>query len=95
LVIGGPNVGKTHFGGQLYGRLNSKKFTYKLNTDNRPDDLTIFEDVLDKLYRGKRAGHTETSANRSVVLNVTDDENNNIIFSFPDYGGEQIREIVN
>lgn len=94
LIAGGPNVGKTHFGGQLYGRLNSRRFEYKLAPNNRPIDLTIFEDVLNNLYEGKRAGHTEASANRTIEL-VTDDKNGNrVVFAFPDYAGEQINMIV-
>lgn len=94
LIIGGPNAGKTHFGGQLYGRLNSGLFNYKIATHNRPADLTIFQDVLDKLSEGKRASHTEASANRSIKLVVNDKNNDEITFAFPDYAGEQVRSIV-
>lgn len=94
LIIGGPNVGKTHFGGQLYGRLNSRLFKHKLSVSNRPSDLTIFEDVLTNLAEGKRAGHTESSANRSIELKVEDSDNNEIVFSFPDYAGEQVKMII-
>jgi len=94
LIIGGPNAGKTHFGGQLYGRLNSRQFEYKIASNNRPSDLTIFEDVLTKLAEGKRAGHTESSANRSIELKTDDSNGNSVIFSFPDYAGEQVKMIV-
>jgi adenylate kinase family enzyme len=94
LIIGGPNAGKTHFGGQLYGRLNSRKFKYKIDSNNRPNDLTIFQDVLDKLSEGRRAGHTEASANRSIELRIQDDQSNIITFGFPDYAGEQVRLMV-
>lgn len=94
LIVGGPNVGKTHFGGQLYGRLNSRKFSYKISPHNRPSDLTIFQDVIDKLAEGKRAGHTEASANRNIELKISDEYENNIVFSFPDYAGEQVKSIV-
>lgn len=94
LVIGGPNVGKTHFGGQLYGRLNSQQFTYKIDQDNRPEDLSIFREVLDKLCEGKSAARTEASANKSVNLKVKDDKDNEASFSFPDYAGEQINLIL-
>lgn len=94
LIIGGPNAGKTHFGGQLYGRLNSCQFKYKLAPNNRPSDLTIFEDVLAKLAEGKRAGHTESSANRTIQLKADDNEGNSVIFSFPDYAGEQVKMVV-
>ncbi len=94
LIIGGPNAGKTHFGGQLYGRLSSKQFEYQISPNNLPTDLTIFEEVLDRLAEGRRAGHTETSANRSIELKTEDKNCNSIIFSFPDYAGEQVNMIV-
>lgn len=94
LVIGGPNAGKTHFGGQLYGRLNSKLFKYKIAPDNRPADLTIFQEVIDKLSEGRRAGHTEASANRNIELKIEDNSGNQITFAFPDYAGEQVNFIV-
>jgi len=94
LIIGGPNAGKTHFGGQLYGRLNSRKFSYKIAPHNRPSDLTIFQDVIDKLAEGKRADHTEASANRNIELIIDDENGNKIVFAFPDYAGEQVKSIV-
>jgi len=94
LIIGGPNAGKTHFGGQLYGRLNSRQFKYKIALNNRPTDLTIFQDVLDKLAEGRRASHTEASANRTVELKIDDEDGNKIVFTFPDYAGEQVDMIV-
>jgi len=94
LIIGGPNSGKTHFGGQLYGRLSSRRFEYKISPNNRPTDLTIFEDVLNKLAEGKRAGHTEASANRNIELIAENNNGDNVVFSFPDYAGEQVKGIV-
>lgn len=94
LIIGGPNAGKTHFGGQLYGRLNSRLFNYKIDAQYRPSDLTIFQEVIDRLSEGRRAGHTEASANRNIELKVNDDSNTNFVFAFPDYAGEQINFII-
>jgi hypothetical protein len=94
LIIGGPNAGKTHFGGQLYYRLNSRKFSYKIAPHNRPSDLTIFQEVINNLASGKRAGHTESSANRSIELKIEDENGTNIVLAFPDYAGEQVRFIV-
>ncbi|MBN8568070.1 MAG: hypothetical protein J0M18_00445 [Ignavibacteria bacterium] len=94
LIIGGPNAGKTHFGGQLYGRLSSRLFNYKIAPNNRPDDLTIFQEVIDKLSEGRRAGHTEASANRSIELKIEDVVGNKIVFEFPDYAGEQVNYII-
>lgn len=94
LIIGGPNAGKTHFGGQLYGRLSSRLFNYKIAPNNRPSDLTIFQEVIDKLSEGRRAGHTEASANRSIELKIEDSSGNKILFTFPDYAGEQVNYII-
>ena len=94
LIIGGPNAGKTHFGGQLYGRLNSRKFSFKIAPHNRPSDLTIFQDVINKLAEGKRADHTATSANRNIELKIDDENGNKIVFAFPDYAGEQVNSII-
>lgn len=94
LIIGGPNTGKTHFGAQLYERINSRQFEFKIDPKNRPSDLSIFEDARNNLYDGKRAAHTEAGANRSIDLKITNEKNCEIIFTFPDYAGEQITSIV-
>jgi len=95
LIIGGPNTGKTHFGIQLYERINSRQFEFKIDPKNRPSDLSIFEDGLKNIYNGKRAAHTEAGANRSIELIITDEKNSEIKLAFPDYAGEQITSIVN
>ncbi|HPF10675.1 MAG TPA: hypothetical protein PLP62_04440 [Flavobacteriaceae bacterium] len=94
LIIGGPNTGKTHFGIQLYERINSRQFEFKIDPKNRPSDLSIFEEGLKNIYNGKRAAHTETGANRSIELIITDEKNSEIKLAFPDYAGEQITSIV-
>src|SRR3546814_16497858 len=92
LIIGGPNVGKTHFGGQLYGRLNARTERYKITSP--PDDLTIFQEVLDNLNEGKSSGHTHVTAHQTLELEIEDNEGVTSVFSFPDYGGEQVKIIV-
>ena len=94
LIIGGPNTGKTHFGAQLYERINSRQFKFKIDPKNRPSDLTIFEDARNNLYDGKRATHTEAGANGSIELKITNEKNSEVVFAFPDYAGEQITLIV-
>lgn len=93
LIIGGPNAGKTHFGGQLYGRLIARTEHYKILSP--PEDLTIFEEVLDSLNNGMSSGHTHVNAHKTLALEIEDNMGRKSIFSFPDYGGEQIRAIVN
>lgn len=93
LILGGPNVGKTHFGGQLYGRLTNKKGHYKLTSP--PENLIFFKEVLENLEQGKSASRTHVSSNEQLEIEVEDIDGKRIVFSFPDYGGEQIDEIVN
>lgn len=93
IIIGGPNAGKTHFGGQLYGRLQTKKSRYKITSP--PEDLTIFKEVLDNLNEGKSAGHTHANEHKTLELKLENSNGIGSTFSFPDYGGEQIKAIVN
>jgi len=93
LIIGGPNAGKTHFGGQLYGRLNARTEHYRITS--LPEDITIFQEVLDNLNEGRSSGHTNVNAHKTLELEIEDNNGSKSVFSFPDYGGEQIRAIVN
>lgn len=93
LIIGGPNAGKTHFGGQLYGRLSARTEHYRITSP--PDDLSIFHEVLDNLNEGKSSGHTHVTFHRTLELEIEDNAGIKSVFSFPDYGGEQVKAIVN
>jgi len=93
LIIGGPNVGKTHFGGQLYGRLQEREGTYKIVST--PDDMKLFEEVLQALAEGKSAGRTQSAVHADLVLEIEErGSGKQVFFSFPDYGGEQINEMI-
>ncbi|UUF12615.1 MULTISPECIES: hypothetical protein [Flavobacterium] len=93
LIIGGPNVGKTHFGGQLYGRLQTRESFYKIVSP--PENLNIFKEVLECLNDGKAADHTNVNSNETLELQIVDADGKNITFNFPDYGGEQVKAIFN
>ena len=92
LIIGGPNVGKTHFGGQLYGRLQTRESYYKIVSP--PENLNIFKEVLECLNDGKAADHTNVNSNETLELQIVDADGKHITFNFPDYGGEQVKAIV-
>jgi hypothetical protein len=92
LIIGGPDAGKTHFGGQLYGRLQTRAGLYKILTP--PANLTVFKEVLENLNDGRSAGHTNVGANEVLELELEDNTGIKTLLSFPDYGGEQINSIV-
>lgn len=92
LIIGGPNSGKTHFGGQLYLRFRSDECNYKISTP--PEDLTIFQEVVDCLSDGRSAAHTNVNSHKNISLEVIDSKGYVTSISFPDYGGEQVKQIV-
>lgn len=93
LIIGGPNAGKTHFGGQLYGRLQTRESFYKIVSP--PENLNIFKEVLECLNDGKASDRTNVNSNETLELQIVDAEGKHITFNFPDYGGEQVNAIVN
>lgn len=92
LIIGGPNSGKTHFGGQLYLRFRCDEYNYRISTP--PEDLTIFQEVVDCLYDGRSATHTNVDSHKNLSLEVVDSKGYVTSISFPDYGGEQVKQIV-
>jgi hypothetical protein len=92
LIIGGPNSGKTHFGGQLYLRFRSDECTYKIATP--PEDLTVFQEVVDCLSDGRSASRSNVELRKNLSLKIIDSKNVAVSVSFPDYGGEQIKQIV-
>jgi hypothetical protein len=89
LIIGLSKTGKTHFGGQLYGRLKNEKNSYKLR--RTPDDLSQFEDILQCLNEGKQGKHTDSKYNQAIVLPVLSSTGEHLDLVYPDYGGEQLK----
>jgi hypothetical protein len=93
LIIGGTKVGKTHYGGQLLRRLETKK--YPLRIVGAPSDLTPFQEVLDQLAQGRSAAHTPSGFYRESIWQVhRTDDNTHSELIWPDYAGEQIEDIV-
>ncbi|HYT22577.1 MAG TPA: hypothetical protein VEW05_20400, partial [Candidatus Polarisedimenticolia bacterium] len=93
LIIGGTKAGKTHYGGQLLRRLETKR--YPLRIVGAPSDRTPFQEVLDRLAQGRSAPHTPSGSYRESIWRVCrakDDANSELIW--PDYAGEQIENIV-
>lgn len=85
-------MGKTHFGGQLYGRLKSMAKAYKLL--DTPDDLSLFEEILESLNDGVLGAHTSSNKHETITLPIQTPSDETIQIIYPDYGGEQVRDIV-
>lgn len=94
MLIGDPNSGKTHFGGQLYGRLRRRPAALQLRREQgTPTDLTALAEVLRCLDDGRSADHTATETWAEITLPLVDAYGRAMDLRWPDYGGEQLREV--
>jgi hypothetical protein len=94
VLLGGPNSGKTHYAGQLYGRLQSGDSSLKLRKNKgAPDDLSPLKDVLECLEDGNAASHTRTDTWEEVKLPLIDRNGLEFDMHWPDYGGEQLKHV--
>ena len=92
LLIGESGVGKTHFGAQLLKRLMKGDGSLRMN--GAATNLEPFESALESLNEGKAAGHTATSTYVDSVWPIADASGRSADLVWPDYGGEQIKNIA-
>ena len=94
LVLGGPAAGKTHYAGQLLGRLRNDRRGILRVRVGKEGDLHQFEEVLACLEEGRSAGHTpgETWTGMKCQLQLRD--RNDIVLEWPEYAGERFASIV-
>lgn len=94
LLLGGPNSGKTHYTGQLYGRLRRRPGRLALREhDGTPSDLGPLDEVLKSLENGRAADHTSSKTWVEVQLPLVDQFGQMLDLKWPDYGGEQLLEM--
>lgn len=91
LLVGGHDTGKTHYGGQLLGRLQLDKGTLRLR--GTPESLVPFQNVLDCLAQGRAADHTPADTYEEVILPLATPAGP-VDVVWPDYGGEQVRQVL-
>ena len=89
LLIGGPSTGKTHYGAQLLGRLTSYQGEIQLR--DFPNSIAPFQEALHRLNQGLPASHTPQTTYHEVVLPVDIPGIGITNLVLPDYGGEQIK----
>lgn len=92
LVVGTSGTGKTHYAGQLYGRLYKRESSLKLAAT--PQDLSPFEEVLDRLGDGKTAAHTTSLVFHQIPMRISDESGETAVLTWSDYAGEQIKNIA-
>lgn len=92
LLIGESGAGKSHYGGQLLKRLMKEDGLIRM--DGAATNLEPFEAVMDRLDKGLLADHTTTAVYHESRWPVVDDEGGKANLIWPDYGGEQIKNII-
>ena len=93
LMIGESGVGKTHYGGQLLKRLMREDGSIGMN--GAATNLEPFEAVMARLDAGLLADHTSTAVYHESRWPIADHAGRQGNLIWPDYGGEQIMEIIN
>lgn len=92
LLVGESGVGKTHYGAQLLRRL--MKGDDLLRMDGAATNVEPFEAALESLNDGRAAGHTAMATYVDSVWPVVDAQGRRAELIWPDYGGEQIKTII-
>ena len=87
MILGGPNAGKTHYGGQLYGRLQRAQGRWQVA--GTPKDLSVFAEVLGRLDRGLAGDRTAFETHAELCCPIVRDDGLTVELRWPDYGGEQ------
>jgi hypothetical protein len=90
-LFGEYDVGKTHFGGQLLGRLNQEKGALRMV--GAPSTLEPFENVLASINSGRAAAHTPQNQYVESIWPLADADGRTVELVWPDYGGEQLSTI--
>ena len=91
LLLGESDVGKSHFGAQLLGRLNQEAGALRMV--GAAPTLQPFEAVVASLNRGLSAPHTSRDLYVESCWPVGDRDGNRMDLVWPDYGGEQLSTI--
>lgn len=92
LLIGESDVGKSHYGGQLLKRL--MKADGRIRMDGAASNLEPFQAVMDRLNAGVSADHTAMATYEESVWPIVDDKGRKAHLIWPDYGGEQVKNII-
>ena len=85
-------MGKSHYGGQLLKRLMREDG--QLRMDGAATNLEPFQAVMACLDAGLSADHTPTATYHESRWPIVDVEQQKADLVWPDYGGEQIKKII-
>lgn len=94
LVLGGSGAGKTHYAGQLLGRLrHDRQGKLKLKPGG-VEDLSKLEEVLSCLDEGRAAGHTPAETWTGVRCELEKKDGTSALLEWPEYAGERLFSII-
>ena len=91
-LFGESDNGKSHYGAQLLERIEAEKCGIKLRVAS--PDVSAFDEVRRRLGAGLLAEHTPSGVYRDVVLPVVDRAGRAMDLTWPDYAGEQVRQLI-
>ena len=91
-LLGESNVGKSHYGAQLLSRVEAERCELRLR--EAPSDLSAFEEVRDQLNAGRAGAHTPSGVYKESLWPVKDSNGNAVDLTWPDYAGEQVRQLI-
>ena len=94
LVLGGPDTGKTHFAGQLLGRMRHDRQGKLRIRPGGVEDLSTLEEILRCLEEGRAAGHTPAETWTGIRCELETDAGAEVLLEWPEYAGERLFEIV-
>ena len=94
LVLGGSGTGKTHYAGQLLGRLRHDRQGILRVRAGGEGDLRQFEEVLACLEEGRSAGHTPGTTWTRMTCPLQLRNGDDVSLEWPDYAGERLDSIV-
>ena len=94
MVLGGPSAGKTHYAGQLLGRLRRDRQGKLRLRPGGVDDLNKLEEVLACLDEGRSAGHTSADTWSGIRCEMETIEGSSTILEWPEYAGERLLSII-
>lgn len=94
LVLGGSGAGKTHYAGQLLGRLRHDRQGRLRLRPGGVEDLSKLEEVLACLEEGRAAGHTPAETWTGIRCELETSDGTNVLLEWPEYAGERLFAIM-
>lgn len=94
LVLGGSGAGKTHFAGQLLGRMRHDRQGKLRIRPGGVEDLSKLEEVLSSLEEGRAAGHTPAETWTGIRCELETEDGTEVLLEWPEYAGERLFAMV-